>query len=172
MARPRIFKDDSRKTRQNITTVSLLDTWEIKVNLMREGGNFSRFVRNCLREWARYEQEIVCIRATTDRELLCFPRDARLCRECWPDGPPPQWDWMNYMGHTNEGDGMVRHNQATTHRNDTEWIQAQALEYSGKMADDWSVEGLPWRGRPPKAKKARVKLGLLASIKRLLYPPT
>ena len=89
----------NRKTHQNITTVSLLDTWEIKQNMQREGGNFSRFVRNCLREWARYEQEIECFRETNEARILkCFPRDSRLCLKCWPDGPPSRHDWNEYSG--------------------------------------------------------------------------
>ena len=64
----------NRKTHQNITTVSLLDTWEIKQNMQREGGNFSRFVRNCLREWARYEQEIECFRETMKLESSSVSR--------------------------------------------------------------------------------------------------
>jgi len=140
----------SGKTKQAITTVSLLDTWEIKQNMMREGGNFSRFVRNCLREWARYEQDIVCIRATTNRELLCFPRDARLCRACWPDGPPPQWSWLDYMGVYDEGEYQI-HDQATPNRDNHEWIQQQAAEFNAKGIDNWTVEGLSWRGRRPSA---------------------
>jgi len=150
------MRKTERRTRQNITTVSLLETWEIKQNMMREGGNFSRFVRNCLREWARYEQEIVCLRATTDRELLCFPRDARLCVECWPDGPPSNWDWMNYMGRTDEGDYEL-HDQETSHRGEHEWIQAKAKEASALGSDNWTVEGLSWRGRPPRARAEKQK---------------
>ena len=142
---------NGRKTTQNITTVSLLETWEIKQNMMREGGNFSRFVRNCLREWARYEQDIVCMRETTERELLCFPRDSRLCVKCWPDGPPPRHLWNDYTGVTDEGE-YLRHDQATAHRNDLEWIRAQASEYNAAGSDQWTVEGLSWRGRPPRAK--------------------
>jgi len=147
-------KSSDRRTRQNITTVSLLSTWEIKQNLVREGGNFSRFVRNCLREWARYEQEIPCMKEEHDRVLLCFPRDSRLCVKCWPDGPPPQWCWLDYAGQTNEGD-YHRHDQATPHREDDEWILAQAKEYNG--GDKWTVEGLAWRGRPPRARLEKDK---------------
>jgi len=150
------MRKTERRTRQNITTVSLLETWEIKQNMMREGGNFSRFVRNCLREWARYEQEIVCLRATTDRELLCFPRDARLCVECWPGGPPSSWGWMNYMGRTDEGDYEL-HDQETSHRGDHVWIQAKAKEASALGSDNWTVEGLSWRGRPPRARAEKQK---------------
>jgi len=155
----------TRKTTQNITTVSLLETWEIKQNMMREGGNFSRFVRNCLREWARYEQDIVCIRETTERELLCFPRDSRLCVKCWPDGPPPQWSWLDYMGRIDEGDYQL-HDQDTPHRDNHEWIQSEACDYSAAGSDKWTVEGLSWRGRPPRAHA--VKLGFWARIKALL----
>jgi len=157
----------TRKTEQNITTVSLLETWEIKQNMMREGGNFSRFVRNCLREWARYEQEIVCMRETTEREMLCFPRDSRLCVKCWPEGPPPSHAWLNYAGRTDEGE-YQRANQPTRHRDDIEWVQAQAREMSALGSDQWTVEGLSWRGRPPRARTLKVKPGIWARIKGLL----
>jgi len=153
-----------RKTAQNITTVSLLETWEIKQNMMREGGNFSRFVRNCLREWARYENDVACLKATTTRELLCFPRDARLCRQCWPDGPPPDWSWRDYMGQVSEGDYLLP-DQATQHRGDDEWILAEAKLASALSSDNWTVENLAWRGRPSRPK---VKRGFWVRFKGLL----
>lgn len=150
--------DSGRSTRQNITTVSLMDTWEIKQNLRAEGGNFSRFVRNCLREWARYEQEVPCMKEEYDREILCFPRESRLCVKCWPEGPPAPIEWAKYSG-TDLGPNWYGKSDEHKKRvireyhNDA-WIQEQAKEYNASLGgDSWTVKDLPWRGRPPKAKE-------------------
>jgi len=161
-----------RKTKQNITTVSLLDTWEIKQNLQREGGNFSRFVRNCLREWARYEQEIECFQELhPDRVLKCFPRDSRLCVKCWPDGPPNRHDWDEYAGTHAGAPGSFptdEEKRRFSHLFENhEWIEGRAREYNGaEGGDNWTVKDLPWRGRPPKARQ--VKRGIWAKFKDLL----
>ena len=158
----------TRKTAQNITTVSLLETWEIKQNMMREGGNFSRFVRNCLREWAGYEQGVICLKETTTRELLCFPRDARLCLACWPEGPPPSWSWNDYSGVVGEGAYQL-HDQDTPHRSDDEWILSEAREMSALNSDNWTVQNLAWTGRPSRTHQPpKVKPGIWARIKALL----
>lgn len=164
-------KTEDRRTRQNITTVSLLDTWEIKQNLVREGGNFSRFVRNCLREWARYEQEIDCfLELHPERKIKCFPRESRLCVKCWPDGPPHRIDWNKYTGQDMGAPGSFMTDErkaflSTEFQND-EWIEAQAREYNASLGgDNWSVKDLPWRGRPPRAKKKKkVRRGFITRM--------
>jgi len=164
----------NRKTHQNITTVSLGDTWEIKQNLMREGGNFSRFVRNCLREWARYEQEIPChFELHEDRLLKCFPRESRLCLKCWPDGPPVKHDWTEYagthLGRPGEAYDDEKKRRLSREFQNHEWIAARAAEYNAKLGgDNWTVKDLAWRGRPPKAKPEKVKRGFWARMKVLL----
>lgn len=158
----------NRKTHQNITTVSLLDTWEIKQNMQREGGNFSRFVRNCLREWARYEQEIECFRETNEARILkCFPRDSRLCLKCWPDGPPSRHDWNEYSGFDLQDMDDETKRRISGRFENHEWIEARAKTYKAREGGDtWTVQDLPWRGRPPKARK--VKRGFWAKFKDLL----
>ena len=163
-----------RKTHQNITTVSLGSTWEIKQNMMREGGNFSRFVRNCLREWARYEQEIPChFELYEDRLLKCFPRESRLCLKCWPDGPPMRHDWDEYAGtHTGAAGSMPTDEQKRRINplfENHEWIEERAREFNASLGgDNWTVKDLAWRGRPPKAKPEKVKRGFWGRIKDLL----
>ena len=138
------------KTRQNITTVSLLETKEIRDTMAREGGNFSRFVRHCLREWQRYEVEIPCMREEhSTREILCFPRLNRLCRKCWPDGPPYPSDWQRYTG---QDSGYNEKPEMARHYHDDEWILGRAKEFNIDH-DGFSVKDLPWRGRPPRVKK-------------------
>jgi len=141
----------NRKTNQNITTVSLLETWEIKEVMKAEGGNFSRFVRHCLREWQRYEVDIVCMKDKhPDRTILCFPRLNRLCRKCWPSGPPYPHDWSQYMGHDA---GYNQKPELGLHYHDDEWILARAHQHNAADDQDgFSVKDLPWRGRPPKVK--------------------
>jgi len=141
-----------RKTsNQNITTVSLLETWEIKEVMKAEGGNFSRFVRHCLREWQRFEVEIACMKEDLpDRTMLCFPRLNRLCRKCWPDGPPYPHDWRRYAGHDA---GYNSKPELGRRYHDDEWILGRARDNNaGNEQDGFSVKDLPWRGRPPKVK--------------------
>lgn len=165
-------KSSDRRTRQNITTVSLLSTWEIKQNLVREGGNFSRFVRNCLREWARYEQQVECAKEKyEDREILCFPRESRLCVKCWPDGPPPPYDWKEYVGQDLGAPGSFPTDEQKKSWSDRfhndEWILDRAKEYN-TGGDSWSVKDLPWRGRPPRARLEKDKKRPFQWIRRLL----
>ena len=142
--------------------------------MMREGGNFSRFVRNCLREWARYEQDIECFLEThPERILKCFPRESRLCVKCWPDGPPKHQDWLEYKGQDLGAPGSFptdeqKHSMSSEFQNH-EWIEARAAEYNASLGgDNWTVQDLAWRGRPPRAKPEKVKPGFWGRIKALL----
>ena len=63
-------------------------------------GNFSAFVRDCLRRWNAYDtgthiqQES---RAVQDGKK-CYPRHRKgCCVICWPDGAPHHDDWMYYV---------------------------------------------------------------------------
>jgi len=60
------------------------------------------------------------------------------------------------MGRTDEGDYEL-HDQETSHRGDHVWIQAKAKEASALGSDNWTVEGLSWRGRPPRARAEKQK---------------
>ena len=62
-------------------------------------GNFSAFVRECLRRWNAFDlqEHIQPERADKDWGKKCFPRHSKgCCVLCWPDGPPSPDDWKYY----------------------------------------------------------------------------
>jgi hypothetical protein len=60
------------------------------------------------------------------------------------------------MGVIDEGDYQL-HDQDTPHRHNHEWIQNEARLAGASSSDSWTVEGLSWRGRPPRARAEKEK---------------
>ena len=62
-------------------------------------GNFSGFVRDCLRRWNAYDlgEHLQPERADIELGKKCFPNHKRgCCVLCWPDGAPRSEDWSYY----------------------------------------------------------------------------
>tara|TARA_Y100000361_G_scaffold141758_1_gene147122 strand:- start:1986 stop:2462 length:477 start_codon:yes stop_codon:yes gene_type:complete len=62
-------------------------------------GNFSGFVRDCLRRWNAYDlgEHLQPERADIELGKKCFPEHKRgCCVLCWPDGSPRKEDWTYY----------------------------------------------------------------------------
>ena len=66
------------------------ETYEIS----RRVGNFSEFVRECLRRWNAYDTQTHVHPTETNK---CYPRSKKgCCIICWPDGPPKHEDWLYF----------------------------------------------------------------------------
>ncbi len=86
-----------------ITTISLDDhTHAIKTKM---GGNFSKFVRECLRRYEAHHSEAQClvekkIAAGLVKDTLvgglCIPLGANYCNKHWPHGRPTVENWRTY----------------------------------------------------------------------------
>ena len=86
-----------------IKSVALDDTTEpIAAHIISNGGNFSKFVRECL---IRYHAEtggaMNCRRGLEDNPIfpadrLCRPFMKTRCIKCWPVGAPPEKAWAEY----------------------------------------------------------------------------
>jgi hypothetical protein len=62
--------------------------------ISRRVGNFSEFVRECLRRWNAYETQTHVHPTETNK---CYPRSKKgCCILCWPDGMPAQEDWLYF----------------------------------------------------------------------------
>ncbi len=62
--------------------------------ISRRVGNFSEFVRECLRRWNAYDLGEHVHPTETDK---CYPYSKKgCCILCWPDGPPGKEDWRYY----------------------------------------------------------------------------
>jgi len=77
-----------------ITSINLdEETKEIS----KKVGNFSGFVRECLRRWHAYETG-THIQQERPEGKKCYPRHKKgCCVICWPDGAPHHDDWMYYV---------------------------------------------------------------------------
>ena len=67
--------------------------------ISRRVGNFSEFVRECLRRWNAYDTNThIRVKSGIDGRK-CYPKDKKgCCILCWPNGPPLHEDWLYYMG--------------------------------------------------------------------------
>lgn len=79
-----------------ITSVNLDDETH---SISKRVGNFSEFVRECLRRWNAYDQGIHIQQAPINKQgKKCFPMHKKgCCVLCWPDGPPTREDWGYYV---------------------------------------------------------------------------
>jgi len=83
-----------------IKSISLCEITEpIAQAISSNGGNFSKFVRECLiRYHAATEGSLQCKRGIefTDNDRLCRPFIQNRCIVCWPAGEPTREDWRKY----------------------------------------------------------------------------
>lgn len=62
--------------------------------ISRRVGNFSEFVRECLRRWNAYETQTHVHPTETGK---CYPRSKKgCCVICWPDGMPAHDEWLYF----------------------------------------------------------------------------
>jgi hypothetical protein len=99
-------------------------------------GNFSAFVRDCLRRWNAYDLGIHLQpeRAEIDLGKKCFPRHKKgCCKLCWPDGPPSHDDWSYYVqsgGKVVVGKRMDDSPIYETRKYNNEWIEEKARSHN------------------------------------------
>lgn len=146
-----------------IKSVNLCDETEpIADHIMANGGNFSRFVRECLiRYYAETKAGAFCPRKFDGEEEppLCNPHQDRRCVTCWPAGKPTVDDWRNYRyngpkttthqrsytqeGEWEVGDKYTREFPGSEHFNDHVWIYERALEVNPPLFDmkDLKIKG-------------------------------
>ena len=102
--------------------------------ISRRVGNFSEFVRECLRRWNAFDLGEHVWPTETDK---CYPYSKKgCCILCWPDGPPPNEDWKYYR----ESGGRVRVGSTNSEvvrpifQNDVpyanSWIEEKAREHN------------------------------------------
>ena len=75
------------------------ETEPIANSIMSNGGNLSKFVRECLiRYHATTHGSLQCKRGLSfgDNDRLCRPFIQNRCIVCWPAGPPGRDDWRQY----------------------------------------------------------------------------
>lgn len=161
-----------------IKSVNLCDETEpIAEHIMANGGNFSRFVRECLiRYYAETSGALSCPRKFDGGEEppLCNPHQARRCPSCWPAGKPSTDDWRDYRfngpkttihyrsytaeGEWEKGDKYIREFPGSEHFNDHVWIYEQALAANPPLFDmkDLKIKGNA-KSRPIKKKRSLLK---------------
>ena len=106
-------------------------------------GNFSGFVRECLRRWNAYDlgEHLQPERADIELGKKCFPAHKRgCCILCWPHGAPRKEDWTYYCetgGKVVTGSkklqiknqkGYTRTPIFETRNYNNEWIEEKARE--------------------------------------------
>ena len=66
--------------------------------ISRRVGNFSEFVRECLRRWNAYDPPPPVQPEFLAKYGKCYPKNKKgCCILCWPNGPPLHEDWLYYM---------------------------------------------------------------------------
>lgn len=121
---------------------------KIRQDIIAEGGNFSKFVREALVMWNSATGNIPCLFEDGEREIKCFPRTDRLCGQCWPDGAPLRQDWLKYQGQEMTGAGLYpRHYREEVDgkyqdiTGNHEWISKQARDLNA----DWvKIQRVDW----------------------------
>jgi len=117
--------------------------------ISRKVGNFSEFVRECLRRWNAYETG-THIQPQRPDGRKCYPRSKKgCCVLCWPHGPPFHNDWMFYQE-------QFRMHQTSA----TEFIEARARE-----ANISEAFPIPKETTFKKSRKAPPKVGFFSSIR-------
>ena len=141
-----------------IKSVNLCDETEpIADHIMANGGNFSRFVRECLiRYYAETNGMLSC--PWDEEGPRCNPHQTNRCIKCWPAGKPLNVDWASYRrgptvytgvrqytqeGLWEKGDIYTRQIPGSEHINDHVWICEQALEVNPPLFDmkDLKIKG-------------------------------
>jgi len=164
-----------------IKSVNLCDETEpIADHIMANGGNFSRFVRECLiRYYAETQGGAFCPRKYDGGEEppLCNPHHERRCVTCWPAGKPLTVDWASYrraprlhqgtrqstvevhgVEQWKAGDTYTRTIPGSEHFNDHVWIYEQALAANPPLFDmkDLKIKGNA-KSAPRKKKRSLLK---------------
>ena len=118
--------------------------------ISRRVGNFSEFVRECLRRWNAYETKTHVHPTETSK---CFPRSKKgCCILCWPDGAPSIEDWKYF-----------RTQHKSFPESATEWIEEKAKELNKTSAFP-----IPQETTFKKSRETPSKGGVKAFLGRLL----
>jgi hypothetical protein len=128
-------------------------------------GNFSAFVRECLRRWNAHDLGIHIQPERADIELgkKCFPRHRKgCCVLCWPDGPPTQDDWSYYVesgGRVVVGKRLDDSPIFETRDYNNDWISKKAIE--NNIVPDFPI---PQENTFSYKRKSRKTLGVLGHL--------
>ena len=118
--------------------------------ISRRLGNFSEFVRECLRRWNAYETQTHVHPTETSK---CFPRSKKgCCILCWPDGMPDHSDWLHF-----------REMHKTHPSSSTQWIEDKA-----KILNKTEAFPIPQETTFKKSRESPSKGGVKAFLGRLL----
>lgn len=118
--------------------------------ISRRVGNFSEFVRECLRRWNAYETSTHVHPTETSK---CYPRSKKgCCILCWPDGMPDHNDWLHF-----------REMHKTHPTSSTQWIEEKARELN--KTPDFPI---PRKENFSKSRKTPPNPGFFASIRQKL----
>ena len=97
-------------------------------------GNFSGFVRECLRRWNAFDlgEHMQPRREYQELGKKCFPYLKKgCCVLCWPDGPPTSEDWKYYCeigGKVVVGQTIDKNPIFEKRNYDNKWIEEKARQ--------------------------------------------
>lgn len=142
---------------------------EESYQISKRVGNFSAFVRECLRRWNAHDlgEHIQPERADIPLGKKCFPRLRKgCCVLCWPDGPPRQEDWSYYCetgGRVVVGKRIDQSPIFETRTYNNSWIEEKARE--ANQIPEFSI---PTDSRFSYSRKSPETLGVLAKVANFL----
>lgn len=163
-----------------ITTISLDDhTHAIKEKM---GGNFSKFVRTCLRRYEAHHHEGICmferkIKAGVMEESvlvggLCVPLGSNFCNKHWPNGRPKMEDWKQYREMLLCLDDPRRAHKLTSYwpamenyATPQDWIQDMATIQN---TDLFEIADIDLKGNKKKEPKVKVRKSFISKMLNFL----
>ncbi len=151
-----------------ITTIALDDhTHAIK---QRMGGNFSKFVRECLLRYDAIVYDVECPVERIEGQLygkLCTPSSGRVCLKHWPHGRPQMADWKIYKDMVIMERKPEQSLRTWPFLSDYESPQAWILKRS-KLTNPpvFSIEDIDVKGnaKPEKSKKRSSLIGRMLNL--------
>lgn len=138
---------------------------EESYQISKRVGNFSAFVRECLRRWNAQDLGTHIAPTASDK---CNPFSKKgACVICWPDGAPEKKDWFYYLetggrvvvGTNNSNNPIFAHDQP--YAND--WIEQKARE-----ANEIQEFQIPSNSRFSYSRKSPETLGVFAKVANFL----
>ena len=103
--------------------------------ISRRVGNFSEFVRECLRRWNAFDLGEHVWPTETDK---CYPFSRKgCCILCWPDGPPEKGDWAYYR---ESGGKVVTGHRESRVKNQKGYTRTPIFAHDQPYANSWIEE--------------------------------